>query len=535
MVFKRFRATVGQRMALWSVVLGLVISLFVANEFVASERMDDVAAQLSGNAEALLRTEEASALFEKIHSLHVESPTRAEDWAHVEAMAKAMEAVAAVTRGEVRERALEAVALLADVRSDRSNTSAQMLMRQWPTVHENMHLALNKVLVEISARLRDQKTGADYRESLLGALCLGLVALIATLEYRWLVRPIIEMVRVMRQGEGSGRRAWLGTVAARRDEIGALARAILAHLRAQKAAEEAATLQMAAMTDEIRLRERVEAQNKAFQDQIAAIATALEAHGQRMSEAARELGGLSTEVDRRANAAASSTQRAASHVEDVAATIGEVTHLLREAACEARRSAQVSVDAKALVGEAKADTEALREAVATISGIIDIISSVASQTNLLALNATIEAARAGESGRGFAVVAAEVKQLSQRTAQATFEVQGGLDLIRVAAERITTRVVALVDSVDDVEAAADSIASLTQQQEGHSASIGASTGETAGDVRQVAEQVGEVARMMERWRQTADAAMLASADLDRQARGLRDVVDRFFAETRARA
>ena len=266
-------------------------------------------------------------------------------------MAKAMEAVAAVTRGEVRERALEAVALLADVRSDRSNTSAQMLMRQWPTVHENMHLALNKVLVEISARLRDQKTGADYRESLLGALCLGLVALIATLEYRWLVRPIIDMVRVMRQGEGSGRRAWLGTVAARRDEIGALARAILAHLRAQKAAEEAATLQMAAMTDEIRLRERVEAQNKAFQDQIAAIATALEAHGKRMSEAARELGGLSTEVDRRANAAASSTQRAASHVEDVAATIGEVTHLLREAACEARRSAQVSVDAKALVGE----------------------------------------------------------------------------------------------------------------------------------------------------------------------------------------
>ena len=71
MLFKRFRATVGQRMALWSVVLGLVISLFVANEFVASERMDDVAAQLSGNAEALLRTEEASALFEKIHSLHV--------------------------------------------------------------------------------------------------------------------------------------------------------------------------------------------------------------------------------------------------------------------------------------------------------------------------------------------------------------------------------------------------------------------------------------------------------------------------------
>ncbi|MFY8153227.1 MAG: methyl-accepting chemotaxis protein [Hyphomicrobiales bacterium] len=119
-----------------------------------------------------------------------------------------------------------------------------------------------------------------------------------------------------------------------------------------------------------------------------------------MSEAARELGGYSGEVDRRASAAAQSTQRVAAHVGDVAVTIGEVTSLVRDAAREAQRSAEVSVGAKALVGEARADTEALHDAVARISGIIDIISSVASQTNLLALNATIEAARAGEAGRG---------------------------------------------------------------------------------------------------------------------------------------
>lgn len=81
------------------------------------------------------------------------------------------------------------------------------------------------------------------------------------------------------------------------------------------------------------------------------------------------------------------------------------------------------------IDETQQCMEELEKDAQSVSSIVSTIGSISEQTNLLALNAAIESARAGEHGRGFAVVSSEVRDLAQRSKEATEDISALLDKI----------------------------------------------------------------------------------------------------------
>ncbi len=78
------------------------------------------------------------------------------------------------------------------------------------------------------------------------------------------------------------------------------------------------------------------------------------------------------------------------------------------------------------LSEGAASLERITGARAGMAALADEINGFAFQTHLIALNASVEAARAGEAGRGMAVVAQELRALSQRSSDATRELNSVL-------------------------------------------------------------------------------------------------------------
>ena len=197
-----------------------------------------------------------------------------------------------------------------------------------------------------------------------------------------------------------------------------------------------------------------------------------------ITQAAETIAAAAAEVSLGSSDLADRTEQQASSLEETAASMEELGATVRSNADNAQRANVMATQARSSAesggGVAGSAIEAMRrieESSRKITDIIGVIDEIAFQTNLLALNAAVEAARAGDAGRGFAVVAQEVRQLAQRSAQASKEIKGlildsdaqvkdGVDLVSKAGDALQ----GIVSGVQQVATLIAEMASASAEQ-----------------------------------------------------------------------
>ena len=228
----------------------------------------------------------------------------------------------------------------------------------------------------------------------------------------------------------------------------------------------------------------------------------------------------------------SSSQSLAQGASEQAAAIEEVTSSVEEMASMTKQNAGNATEAKGLADTARSSAEKGTSAMGRMSQaiedikkssdetakIVKTIDEIAFQTNLLALNAAVEAARAGDAGKGFAVVAEEVRNLSQRSAEAA---RNTADMIEGAVKNADNG----VEISQEVGKMLEEISEGSSKVNDLVAEIAGASNEQAQGIEQINTAVGQMDQVTQSNAGNAEESASASEELSAQAQELNRMVE----------
>ena len=236
----------------------------------------------------------------------------------------------------------------------------------------------------------------------------------------------------------------------------------------------------------------------------------------------------------------SDVERASENLANANKVMTQVAELAAASNRAAEQATSSTISALGAVNESVKGMEGIRESIAEaekrikrlgersqeITGIVNLINTIAERTHVLALNASMQAAAAGDAGRGFAVVAEEVQRLAESSRQATQQIAQLLNNIQIeTADTINTvnktisQVVAgselaarsgqqmretqqstasLVELVKRITSSAQVQMKITTELRNRVHQIGASTEKTAAEILLQAEATADLSRSADR-------------------------------------